>query len=249
MFSRKNPWGLALIIYLSAFLMFSFARAQEGKLTQPETSPVVAEPSTKSEAAGETDSSKKTSPKIVQKTQKTQRTKRMFALFDTSMGQFKARLHFKRAPKTVDNFVGLAEGTKEFTDPETNKPTKRRFYDGLTFHRIIDGFMIQGGCPMGTGRGGPGYTFEDEFHPNLRHDKEGILSMANRGPNTNGSQFFITLGAVPHLDAQRPKAGYSIFGEIVEGMDVVKKIGSVKTGINDKPAEDVVIKSVTIIRE
>src|SRR5690606_32085657 len=124
----------------------------------------------------------------------------MFAVFDTNKGKFKIKLFHDRVPKTVENFVGLAEGTKEFKDPKTNRKVKRNFYDGLVFHRVIDGFMIQGGCPLGTGTGGPGYQFADEFHSTLKHDKPGILSMANAGPNTNGSQFFITVAPTPHLD-------------------------------------------------
>jgi peptidyl-prolyl cis-trans isomerase A (cyclophilin A) len=166
-----------------------------------------------------------------------------YARFDTSEGKFTIHLFDKEAPKTVENFVGLAEGTKEFTDPKTGEKVKRPFYDGLTFHRVIDGFMIQGGCPLGTGTGGPGYKFADEFNPKLRHSKEGILSMANSGPNTNGSQFFITLGPTPHLNDR-----HSIFGEVAEGMDVVRKIGKVQTGANDRPVKPVIVKSVKIER-
>jgi peptidyl-prolyl cis-trans isomerase A (cyclophilin A) len=139
--------------------------------------------------------------------------------------------------------VGLAEGTKEWVDPRTNQNVKRPYYDGTAFHRVIDGFMIQGGDPLGQGIGGPGYTFPDELHPKLRHNKAGVLSMANRGPNTNGGQFFITLGPTPHLDDR-----HSVFGEVVEGMDVVRKIGSTKTGDRDRPTTDVVITSITIER-
>lgn len=164
-----------------------------------------------------------------------------YAVFNTSAGTFTAKLFDKDAPKTVANFVGLAEGTKEWTDPQTGKKVKKPFYNGLIFHRVIDGFMIQGGCPLGTGTGGPGYKFADEFNPKLRHDKAGILSMANSGPNTNGSQFFITLGPTPHLDDR-----HSVFGEIIEGMDVVKKIGSTKTEGANRPVKDQVIKSIKI---
>ena len=167
----------------------------------------------------------------------------VYADFVTSEGNFTVRLLDDSAPKTVENFVGLAEGTKEWTDPRTNQRTKAPYYNGLVFHRVIDGFMIQGGCPLGTGTGGPGYRFADEFHPSLRHDKAGILSMANAGPNTNGGQFFITLGPTPHLDNR-----HSVFGEVVSGMDVVQKIGSTKTGPRDRPVPDVVIDSVTIER-
>jgi peptidyl-prolyl cis-trans isomerase A (cyclophilin A) len=166
-----------------------------------------------------------------------------YAHFLTNQGQFVVRLYDDVAPKTVANFVGLAEGTKEWKDPVTNKPVKRPFYDGLTFHRVIDGFMIQGGCPLGTGTGGPGYRFEDEFAPSARHGRAGILSMANAGPGTNGSQFFITLGATPHLDNR-----HSVFGEVVEGLDVVKAIGRVKTGPQDRPSQPVIIEKLTIER-
>ncbi|MGH9196923.1 MAG: peptidylprolyl isomerase, partial [Acidimicrobiia bacterium] len=141
------------------------------------------------------------------------------------------------------NFVGLAEGSKEWTDPRSGQKVKKPYYNGTIFHRVIDGFMIQGGDPLGIGTGGPGYRFADEFHPKLRHSKPGILSMANSGPNTNGGQFFITLGPTAHLDDK-----HSVFGEVVEGIDVVRKIGSVKTGPRDKPVKDIVINSVTIER-
>jgi peptidyl-prolyl cis-trans isomerase A (cyclophilin A) len=169
--------------------------------------------------------------------------KGVYAHFVTSEGNVTVRLFDQEAPKTVENFAGLAEGTKEWTDPRTNQKVKKPYYDGTIFHRVIDGFMIQGGDPLGQGIGGPGYTFPDEFHPKLRHNKAGILSMANRGPNTNGGQFFITLGPTPHLDDR-----HSIFGEVVEGMDVVRKIGSTKTGERDRPVKDIVIKSVKIER-
>ncbi len=157
-----------------------------------------------------------------------------YAHFTTPLGNFTVHLFDEDAPKTVANFVGLAEGTKEWTDPNTGRKVTRPYYEGLVFHRIIDGFMIQGGDPLGIGTGGPGYKFADEFSPKLRHSKEGILSMANAGPNTNGGQFFITLGPTPHLDNH-----HSVFGEVVEGMDVVRKIGKVKTGVNDKPVTPV----------
>jgi peptidyl-prolyl cis-trans isomerase A (cyclophilin A) len=167
----------------------------------------------------------------------------IYAHFDTTEGTFTIRLFDKEAPKTVDNFVGLAEGTREWTDPQTREKKKAPYYDGVVFHRIIEGFMIQGGDRLGTGTGGPGYTFGDEFHPSRRHDKAGMLSMANAGPNTNGSQFFITLGPTPHLDNR-----HSVFGEVVSGLDVVKKIGSVPTGRQDRPVTPVVMNHVTIER-
>ena len=166
----------------------------------------------------------------------------MFANFETNKGNFKVKLFNDRVPKIVENFVGLAEGTKEFTDPKTGEKTKRPFYDGLIFHRVIKDFMIQGGCPQGTGTGGPGYRFEDEIIPGQnKHDKPGILSMANAGPNTNGSQFFITTVPTPWLDK-----GHTVFGEVVEGYNVVDEIGKVRTAPGDRPLEPVVLKKVTI---
>src|SRR5687767_8290622 len=167
----------------------------------------------------------------------------VYADFVTTEGNFTIRLFDKEVPNTVANFVGLAEGSKEWTDPRTNQKSNQPYYDGIIFHRVIDGFMIQGGDPLGKGYGGPGYKFADEFHPSLRHSKPGILSMANAGPNTNGSQFFITLGPTPHLDNR-----HSVFGEVVEGMDVVTRIGSVPTGRQDRPVKPVVMNKVTIER-
>src|SRR4029453_9104011 len=164
----------------------------------------------------------------------------IYAQFDTTQGSFTIKLYDAEAPKTVENFVGLAEGTKEWKDPKTGERKKAPYYDGVTFHRVINGFMIQGGDRLGTGTGGPGYNFADEFHPKRRHDRAGILSMANAGPNTNGSQFFITLGPTPHLDNR-----HSVFGEVVEGLDVVKRIGAVPTR-QDRPVTPVVMNKVTI---
>jgi peptidyl-prolyl cis-trans isomerase A (cyclophilin A) len=168
----------------------------------------------------------------------------VFAKFDTTLGSFTAQLCDTEAPKTVENFAGLAEGTKQWTDPRTNQKVNKPYYDGVIFHRVIDGFMVQSGDPLGQGIGGPGFTFGDEFHPKLRHNKAGILSMANRGPNTNGGQFFITLAPTPHLDDR-----HSVFGEVVEGMDVVRKIGSTPTTDRDRPTTDIVINRVTIERK
>ena len=143
------------------------------------------------------------------------------------------------------NFTGLAEGSKEWTDPRSGRKVTQPYFDGTVFHRVIDGFMIQGGDPLGQGTGGPGFTFADEFHPKLRHSKAGMLSMANRGPNTNGGQFFITLAATPWLDDK-----HSVFGEVVDGMDVVKKIGSTATSKpGDRPLKPITVESVTIERK
>ena len=167
----------------------------------------------------------------------------VYARFETTMGTFTVKLFDQEAPKTVENFVGLAEGTKEWTDPRTNEKVRKPYYDGIVFHRVIAGFMIQGGDPLGQGIGGPGYSFDDEFHPALRHTEAGTLSMANRGPNTNGGQFFITLGPTPHLDDR-----HSVFGKVVKGLDVVKNIGTTKTDQRDRPATDVAITALVIER-
>jgi peptidyl-prolyl cis-trans isomerase A (cyclophilin A) len=167
----------------------------------------------------------------------------LFARFDTSEGTFTLRLFAEEAPNTVANFVGLAEGTKQWTDPRTGKQVTAPYYDGQIFHRVIDGFMIQGGDPLGQGTGGPGYAFGDEFHPRLKHDQAGVLSMANSGPNTNGGQFFITLGPTPHLDNR-----HSVFGVVTEGLVIVRRIGSTKTDGRDRPAKDIVVSTVTIER-
>ena len=151
------------------------------------------------------------------------------AVFETNHGTFEIELFEDKAPITVKNFIDLAE---------------KGFYDGLIFHRVIDGFMIQGGDPNGMGTGGPGYTIPDEFHKDLKHDSEGVLSMANAGPNTGGSQFFITLAATPWLDGH-----HSVFGKVVKGMDVVREIGKVDTDFQDKPLAKVVMEKVTIRRE
>jgi len=166
-----------------------------------------------------------------------------YAKFATTEGDFTVRLVDQEAPRTVENFVGLAEGSKQWSDPRTNQKVQKPYYDGTIFHRVIDGFMIQGGDPLGQGIGGPGYNFADEVHPKLRHNKAGIMSMANRGPNTNGGQFFITLAPTPHLDDR-----HTVFGEVVEGMDVVSTIGKTKTGDRDRPVKEIIIQHVTIER-
>ena len=169
----------------------------------------------------------------------------LLAHFTTTEGNFTARLFDAEVPNTVANFAGLAEGSKEWTDPRTGKKSKEPYYNGTIFHRVIAEFMIQGGDPLGQGIGGPGYKFADEFHPKLRHSKPGILSMANSGPNTNGGQFFITLVPTAWLDNK-----HSVFGEIVEGMDVVEKVGGTATSKpGDRPLKPITIQSVTIERK
>jgi peptidyl-prolyl cis-trans isomerase A (cyclophilin A) len=161
------------------------------------------------------------------------------ATLHTNRGDIEIELYDERAPNTVENFVGLATGEKEWEDG--GETIEEPLYDDVAFHRIIEGFMIQGGDPDESGRGGPGYTFDDEFHDDLRHDSAGTLSMANSGPNTNGSQFFITLDAQPHLDDR-----HAVFGDVTDGMDVVEEIGTVSTDANDQPQEEVVLESVEV---
>jgi peptidyl-prolyl cis-trans isomerase A (cyclophilin A) len=168
------------------------------------------------------------------------------ATLHTNHGDIVIELFDDQAPQTVANFVGLANGTKEYRDPKTGQMTTGRFYDGLTFHRVIDGFMIQGGDPQGDGRGGPGYKFGDEFHPELRFDRPYLLAMANAGPATNGSQFFITVSAQPHLTRK-----HTIFGEVRQAASrqVVDAIASTPTGSADRPRQPVVMESVTVVTE
>ena len=166
-----------------------------------------------------------------------------FATLHTTKGDIEIRLFSDHAPKTVANFVELAEGTKEWKDPRSGSKTTTKLYDGTVFHRVIDGFMIQGGDPLGSGRGGPGYQFADEFHPELAFNRPYLLAMANAGPNTNGSQFFITVGPTPHLNRK-----HTIFGEVTKGSDVVDAIATASTAAGDRPRTDIVINSVTIER-
>lgn len=165
------------------------------------------------------------------------------ATLHTNHGDIVIDLLPDHAPKTVDNFAGLANGSKEYTDPVTGEKTTGNFYDGLTFHRVIDGFMIQSGCPLGTGTGGPGYQFGDEFHPDLTFDRPYLLAMANAGPGTNGSQFFITVGPTPHLNRR-----HTIFGAVndEQSQAVVDAIAMVPTARMDRPVNAVVIESVEI---
>jgi len=170
----------------------------------------------------------------------------------TTHGEFTVDLFADRAPKTVENFLGLAReapaadadpapDTNTWEDPETGEVRGDSLYSGAVFHRVIGGFMLQGGDPTGTGRGGPGYQFEDEFHDDLTHSGPGMLSMANSGPDTNGSQFFVTLDAQPHLDGR-----HAVFGQVIDGMDVVEEIGALPTDRNDQPREEVKIERIDI---
>jgi len=170
---------------------------------------------------------------------------KVYAHFTTSLGKFTVELFEKDAPKTVANFVGLADGTKEWTDPKTGAKVKKPFYNGLIFHRVIADFMIQGGDPLGTGTGDPGYKFADEFGSGRKMDKAGVLAMANAGPNTNGSQFFITLKETNYLNGK-----HTVFGEVTDGMDTIRKIGETKTTKpGDRQVTPVVIQTVTIERK
>lgn len=167
----------------------------------------------------------------------------LYAIFNTSQGKITISLFEKEAPKTVANFVELAEGRKEWTDPNSREKVKRPLYNGLIFHRVIPNFMIQGGDPLGSGMGGPGYQFEDEFDSGLKFDRPGRLAMANSGPNTNGSQFFITEGATDHLNNR-----HTIFGQVYEGQDIVRKIARVPRNRRDQPDTPVVLETVEILR-
>jgi len=168
-------------------------------------------------------------------------TDTLTATLRTNQGTVVIRLFPDHAPKTVRNFVELAEGGREWTDPTTGRATTQKLYDGTIFHRVIPDFMIQGGDPLGSGRGGPGYKFADEIHPDLRFDRPYLLAMANAGPGTNGSQFFITVVPTPHLNGK-----HTIFGEVVDGRDVVDRISQTQTNRNDRPVQDVVLESVAV---
>jgi peptidyl-prolyl cis-trans isomerase A (cyclophilin A) len=166
----------------------------------------------------------------------------MNAKIETTLGEIKIELYPDKAPLTVANFIELAEGKKEFVNPKTGKKEKKKFYDGLIFHRVIPEFMIQGGCPLGTGTGGPGYKFKDEIDETLKFDKAGRLAMANSGIDTNGSQFFIT-----EVPTEWLNGNHTIFGQVIEGLDVVKNIARVETDFSDKPVKDVYLVSIKII--
>ena len=169
----------------------------------------------------------------------------LYATLHTSLGPVRVKLFPDHAPKTVQNFVGLAEGSKEWTDPKTGKKGAGSLYAGTVFHRVIPGFMVQGGDPLGTGTGGPGYRFQDEFHPELQFDRPYLLAMANAGPGTNGSQFFVTVGPTPHLNMK-----HTIFGEVADqaSRDTIDEIAATPTGPMDRPRTDVVIESVEVER-
>jgi peptidyl-prolyl cis-trans isomerase A (cyclophilin A) len=203
--------------------------------------------------AQEKKAAQKTETKAAQKTETKAAAPKLppgvYAHFQTSLGSFTAELFEKQTPVTVANFIGLAQGTKEYTDPRSGQKVKGKpYFDGTVFHRIVAGFMIQGGDPTATGTGGPGYEFKNENVPDLKYDREGRLGMANAGPNTNGSQFFVTLGAKDFLNG-----GYTLWGQVVDGMDVVHKIGMVPTkvgpgGEKSTPLTPVILRKVTIER-
>jgi peptidyl-prolyl cis-trans isomerase A (cyclophilin A) len=170
---------------------------------------------------------------------------KLTATLHTTAGDIVVQLFADQAPVTVQNFVNLAEGSKEWRNPATGQKSNEPLYDGTVFHRVIEGFMIQGGDPLGSGRGGPGYQFKDEFHPDLRFDRPYLLAMANAGPGTNGSQFFVTVGPTPHLNRK-----HTIFGEIADADSraVVDQIAKAPTDHSDRPREDVTITSITVER-
>jgi peptidyl-prolyl cis-trans isomerase A (cyclophilin A) len=257
--NKRRTISIAIFVYLIAFFIYSlnsYAQQDPAPDKAPEVTPGVKtttpEPNnkavTENPASGSIKVDASKAPKLEAKKEEPAKPKKrpskMFAMIETSKGNMKIELFSSMAPTTVDNFVGLATGTKEYLNPKSGKKEKGHFYDGLVFHRVIKGFMIQGGDPLGNGTGGPGYTFKDEFNSALRHDKPGMLSMANAGPGTNGSQFFITLVPTPHLDNK-----HSIFGHVIEGLDVLKAIGEVKTDRSDKPVEPVVIKSIKMVEK
>ncbi len=226
---KKSFLRQALFIYILALALVSlsfYTQAQEP-------------------AAKEKESVSKTAKSKTTAT-KDKRNKDMFAVFDTNKGTFKIKLFSDKAPKTVENFVGLAEGTAETVDPFTGKKQKKPFFDGTKFHRVVKGFMIQGGDPKGDSTGGPGYPpIKDEFGPGLNFEKPGMVAMANAGPNTAASQFFITVANTSFLSQGGPK--YAIFGEVVEGYNVVENISKVPVS-GEKPIEDVIVKSVKILK-
>lgn len=221
---------------LAALFTLGALAASPAYSTEPATTapakPAAAKPAAKATAKGDAVTEATKAPGL-------------YAVFETTKGAIVCQLDFDKAPVTVANFVGLASGEQEWTDPKDGQKVKRPFYDGLKFHRCIKNFMVQGGCPLGNGRGNPGYSFPDEFHPALRHDKPGMLSMANSGPATNGSQFFITLAPTPHLNDR-----HSIFGHVVSGQEVANSMTEVPmTGPeNSTPVTDIVLTKVRIVR-
>ncbi len=246
---------LAMILLFSIFAFSPLVKAEEkAKEAPPAQTKAAAKAEAKALPAASPVGTKaeakalpSPSPAKAETTQATKKKgfKNMYALFDTTMGNIKCRLFFDKVPNTVANFTDLAEGKKEWIDSSSRTKKKTHFFDGLVFHRVIPKFMIQGGDPLGNGTGGPGYQFKDEFASDLKHDKPGMLSMANSGKDTNGSQFFITSVATPWLDRK-----HTIFGEVIEGMDVVDAISNTpRDSSNDKPLKSVVINKLTIIRE
>jgi peptidyl-prolyl cis-trans isomerase A (cyclophilin A) len=223
------------LLILALFIIGSTSGATTAQASEePAKASETKAPEAKPKAPAAKESPKKAEAKKPAKTEALPR----FATLHTSLGKIKVELYGEKAPETVANFVGLAQGTKEFADPETGKPTRRKFYDGTIFHRVIPNFMIQGGDPLGNGRGGPGYEFKNEYS-DLRFDQPGRLAMANRGPNTNGSQFFITTAVTPHLGN-----GYTIFGQVVQGQTVADKIAALPRDRSDRPNTPPVIERI-----
>lgn len=241
MSQRQKYFAKAIWIYLFAFILIAFnfhAEAQTKKIETPASETKTSDSKKKAAPADQKKSASADSKKVETKSTK---GKVMFATIETTAGNIKIKLHGDKTPITVENFVGLAEGTKEFTDPKTGKKEKRPYFNDVIFHRVIPGFVIQGGDPTGTGMGGPGYKFKNEPHPELKHNKPGIVAMANAGKDTNGSQFYITLAPLPDLDG-----GYTVFGEVVSGQNVVEAIANAPRGREDRPVDPVKMTKITI---
>jgi peptidyl-prolyl cis-trans isomerase A (cyclophilin A) len=232
----------SVVLGLAAVICFACTKGEQksapaGTATLPPAPPAAAAPTAPTAAAASAPAKPEGGPWMTKAAQGAD----IFATFKTTEGNITVKLFSKDAPKTVGNFVGLAAGEKPWTDPKTSQKTSQPLYNGTVFHRVIPGFMIQGGDPLGNGTGDPGYTFEDEFQSGRGFDKPGLLAMANRGPNTNGSQIFITDSTPQHL-----KNHHTIFGEVVTGYDIVEKIAHVPTGPMNRPVTPVTVSEVTL---
>lgn len=239
MSQKQKSFAKAIWIYLFAFILIAFNFHAEANTTTSESAKSAEKISGKA-AKNAADKKETKSSKGTESKEK--KGKIMFANIETTVGKIRIKLHGDKTPITVDNFVGLAEGTKEFTDPRTGKKEKKPYFDGVIFHRVVPGFVIQGGDPTGTGMGGPGYKFKNEPHPELKHDKPGIVAMANAGRDTNGSQFYITLAPLPDLNGD-----YTVFGEVVDGQKVVEAIANAPRS-GERPLDPVKMVKVTIER-
>ena len=235
---RISTRSSSRLVYTIGLLMFVACSESTGPSDSLESNTTL--PSAENEA--QTSTTAKVAEELLRVTKGIEGEGRLHAKFLTTQGDFVIELFEDKAPRTVANFVGLARGLVEWVDPATKLKVRKPFYDGLIFHRVIPGFMIQGGCPLGTGVGTPGYQFDDEFHSELTHSEPGRLSMANAGPNTNGSQFFITERPTPQLDNI-----HTVFGQVSEGMDTIRKIARVPAD-QTRPKSSQIIKSITFVR-